>query len=126
MAAVLATCERPRRRGRGVEYAEVAVERGRPRRGDREAPLHGGDASERGERPAVGPTSPRRPPATGLLVTVRRGKTNPAGETKDVRFVKGDVARALQTLRSASSSSPGDQVVPLSPQMVGAAIPGGG
>ena len=55
----------------------------------------------------------------GMLVTVRRGKTNPAGETKDVRFVKDDVARALQTLRSASSPSPGDPVVPLSPQMVG-------
>ena len=55
----------------------------------------------------------------GMLVTVRRGKTNPAGETKDVRFVKGNVARALQTLRSASSPSPGDPVVPLSPQMVG-------
>ena len=55
----------------------------------------------------------------GMLVTVRRGKTNPAGETKDVRFVKGDVARALQTLRFASIPSPGDPVVPLSPQMVG-------
>ncbi len=36
-----------------------------------------------------------------------------------MRFVKGDVARALQTLRSASSPSPEDRVVPLSPQMVG-------
>ncbi len=35
-----------------------------------------------------------------------------------MRFVKGDVARALQTLRSASSPSPEDPVVPLSPQMV--------
>ena len=52
-------------------------------------------------------------------MTVRRGKTNPDGETKDVRFVKGDVALALQTLRSAASPSPEDQVVPLSPQMVG-------
>ena len=31
-----------------------------------------------------------------MLVTVRRGKTNPEGETKDVRFVKGDVACALR------------------------------
>ena len=29
MAAVLATCHRPRRRGRGVESDEVALERGR-------------------------------------------------------------------------------------------------
>ena len=34
-----------------------------------------------------------RPTATGCLVTVRRGKTNQEGETKDVRFVKGGVAR---------------------------------
>ena len=44
----------------------------------------------------------------GMLVTVRRGKTNLEGETKDVRFVKADVARALQTLWSASSPSPED------------------
>ena len=31
----------------------------------------------------------------GVLVTVRRGKTNPEGEARDVRFVKGDVAVAL-------------------------------
>ena len=55
----------------------------------------------------------------GMLVTVRRGKTNPEGEARDVRFVKGAVARALQTLRSASSPAPEDRVVPLSPQMVG-------
>ena len=41
--------QRPRRRvRRGRRRA------GPPRRGDRGAPLHGGDASERGERPAVG------------------------------------------------------------------------
>ena len=34
----------------------------------------------------------------GLLVAVRRSKTNPDGETADVRFVKGDVARALRPL----------------------------
>ena len=32
---------------------------------------------------------------------------------------KDDVARALQTLQAAASPSPEDQVVPLSPQMVG-------
>ena len=55
----------------------------------------------------------------GVLVTVRRGKTSPAGEARDVRFVKGDVAVTLRTLRDASSAGPGDRVVPLSPQMVG-------
>ena len=51
----------------------------------------------------------------GMLVTVRRGKTNPEGETKDVR----NVADALRTLRAAASPGPEDRVVPLSPQMVG-------
>ena len=54
-----------------------------------------------------------------MLVTVRRGKTNPEGETKDVRFVKGGVARVIRTLRAAASPGPADRVVPLSPKMVG-------
>ena len=56
----------------------------------------------------------------GILVTVRRrSKTNQEGETRDVRFVKDGVARALRTLRAAAGPVPEDQVVPLSPQMVG-------
>ena len=34
---------------------------------------------------------------------VRRGKTNPEGEARDVRFVKGDVAGALRMLRAAAA-----------------------
>ena len=55
----------------------------------------------------------------GVLVTVRRSKTNQEGETRDVRFVKGGVARAIRTLRAAASPAPTDRVVPLSPKMVG-------
>ena len=56
----------------------------------------GGDAEERGERLLLG----RR---TAILVTVRRKQDEPKeGETRDVRLVKGDVARALGTLRAAS------------------------
>ena len=40
----------------------------------------------------------------GVLVTVRRGKTNPEGEARDVRFVKGDVAGAVRTASSATLS----------------------
>ncbi len=36
-----------------------------------------------------------------------------------MRFVKGGVARAIRTLRAATSPEPADRVVPLSPQMVG-------
>ena len=55
----------------------------------------------------------------GILVTVRHSKTNQEGETRDVRFVKDGVARALRRLRAAANLAPEDQVVPLSPQMVG-------
>ena len=55
----------------------------------------------------------------GVLVTVRRSKTNQEGETKDVRFVKGGVARAIRTLRAAENPATEDRVVPLSPKMVG-------
>ena len=55
----------------------------------------------------------------GTLVTVRRSKTNQEGDVKDVRFVKGGVARAIRTLRAAMCPEPADRVVPLSPQMIG-------
>ena len=55
----------------------------------------------------------------GILVTVRRSKTNQEGEVNNVRFVKDGVARALRTLRAATSPEPGDRVVPLSAQMIG-------
>jgi len=55
----------------------------------------------------------------GVLISVRCSKTDPEGESRDVRFVKGDVAGAVRTLRDASSPGPEDRVVPLSPQMVG-------
>ena len=118
LAAVLATCRRPRRRGRGVESEQVAVERGRL-----DAVIAGllfMAAMRRSEVSAlrwadVAPAAS----GDGMLVTVRRGKTNPEGEARDVRFVKGDVAGALRTLRDASSPGPEDRVVPLSPQMVG-------
>ena len=42
----------------------------------------------------------------GVLVTVRRGKTNQEGERRDVRFVKDGVARALRTLRAAAGPVP--------------------
>lgn len=62
----------------------------------------------------------------GVLVTVRRGETNPEGGALDVRFVKGAVAGAVLALRAAASLDPDDRVVLLSPQTVGSAVPGGG
>ena len=118
LAAVLATCHRPRRRGRGVESDQVAAERGRL-----DAVIAGllfmagmrrSEVSALRWADVVDSTD-----GAGVLVTVRRSKTNQEGETNDVRFVKDGVARALRTLRGATSPEPGDRVVPLSAQMIG-------
>ena len=70
---------------------------------------------------SVSPNTRRAGPTAGdgVLVTVRRSKTNQEGEVNDVRFVKDGVARALRMLRAAMSPEPGDRVVPLSAQMIG-------
>ena len=118
LAAVLATCHRPRRRGRGVESKEVALERGRV-----DAVIAGllfmagmrrSEFSALRWADVVDSTA-----GDGVLVTVRRSKTNQEGEVNDVRFVKDGVARALRTLRGATSPEPGKRVVPLSAQMIG-------
>ena len=114
----LATCHRPRRRGRGIESEEVALERGHldaviagllfmagMRRSEVSA-LRWADVAAAAD-------------GDGVLVTVRRSKTNQEGETTDVRFVKSGVARAIRTLRAAASPASADRVAPLSPKMVG-------
>ena len=118
LAAVLVTCRQPRRRGRGRESDQVALERGRldavitgllfmaGMRRSEVAALRWADIDAAAD-------------GAGVLVTVRRGKTNQEGETRDVRFVKGAVAGAVRTLRAAASPAPEDRVVPLSPKMVG-------
>ena len=118
LAAVLATCHRPRRRGRGVESDQVVAERGRL-----DAVIAGllfmagmrrSEVSARRWLDVVDATD-----GDGVLVTVRRSKTNPDGETNDVRFVKDSVARAIRTLRAFTNPEPAGRVVPLSPQMIG-------
>ena len=118
LAAVLATCHQPRPRGRGRESEEVALERGRldaviagllfmgGMRRSEVAALRWANVDDAAD-------------GDGVLVTVRRGKTNQEGETRDVRFVKDAVAGAVRTLRAAASPAPEDRVVPLSPKMVG-------
>ena len=118
LAAVLATSHQPRRRGRGRESEEVALDRSRldaviagllfmggMRRSEVSA-LRWADVDDAAD-------------GDGVLVTVRRGKTNQEGETRDVRFVKGAVAGAVRTLQAATGPAPEDRVVPLSPKMVG-------
>ena len=95
LAAVLATCPRPRRRGRGVEPDQVALKLGRVdtviagllfmagMRRSQVGALRWADVAEATD-------------GDGMLVTVRRSKTNQEGEVNDVRFVKDGVRRALQ------------------------------
>ena len=47
-------------------------------------------------------------------------------EVRDLRFVKGGVARPIWTLMAAANPAPADRVVPLSPKMVGLPVPGDG
>ena len=119
LAAVLATCHLPRRRGRGVESAQVAAVRGRLNAmiagllfmaGTRRSEVSALRWSDLVDAEHAG---------DGILVAVRRSKTNPEGEMRDVRFVKDGVARAIRVQRAATNPQPGDRVVPLSPQMVG-------
>ena len=118
LAAVLATCHRPRRRGRGVESDQVAAARGRldpviagllfmgGRRRSEVSALRWADVEDAGA-------------GAGILVTVRRSKTNQVGETNDVRYLKNGPARAICALRSAAAPAPEGRVVPLSPKMIG-------
>ena len=99
----------------GVESGQVAIERGRL-----DAMIAGllffMAGMGRSKVSALG--WPDAADGDGILVTVRHSKTNLEGGTRDVRFVKDGVARALRTLRAAARR-PEDQLVPLSPQMVG-------
>ena len=45
----------------------------------------------------------------GALVTVRRGKTNQECETRDVRFVKGGVARAITRTSEPTERKPNER-----------------
>ena len=104
LAAVLATCRRPRRRGRGVESEDVALERGRL-----DAVIAGllfmagmrrSEVSALRWADVVDSTD-----GDGILVTVRRSKTNQEGEVNDVRFVKDGVARPPDTARHDESGA---------------------
>ena len=57
-------------------------------------------------------------PTSGVLVRVRTSKTNPAGETTDLRYVKDGVAAALRTLRAETHPETSDRVVPLTARTI--------
>ena len=113
LAAVLATCHRPRCRGRGVESDE-----GRPRsaavllfiaglRRSEVSALLWGDVAEAAA-------------SDGVLVTVRRGNNEPGGRVAG-RAVREERRRWRRPgpLRVVANPEPENRVVPLSPEMVG-------
>ena len=118
LAAILATAERPRTDGRGIESHTTAQRRGRTdaviagllfmgglRRAEVSA-LEWRDVSDASD-------------GDGVLITVRTSKTNQEGDTADVRYLKNGAAKAIRTVRAASpDAAPTDRVVGLFPLQI--------
>ena len=116
LAAILATAERPRTDGRGVESHTTAQRRGRTdaviagllfmgglRRSEVSA-LEWRDVTDASD-------------GDGVLITVRTSKTNQEGDTADVRYLKNGAAKAIRTLRGGAAA-PTDRVIGLSPLQI--------
>ena len=118
LAAILATAERPRTDGRGVESHTTAQRRGRTdaviagllfmgglRRAEVSA-LEWLDVSDASD-------------GDGVLITVRTSKTNQEGDAADVRYLKNGAAKAIRTVRAARpDAAPTDRVVGLCPLQI--------
>ena len=118
LAAILATAERPRTDGRGVESHTTAQRRGRTdaviagllfmgglRRSEVSA-LEWRDVADASD-------------GDGVLITVRTSKTNQEGDTADVRYLKNGAAKAIRTVRaSRPAAAPTDRVIGLSPLQI--------
>ena len=118
LAAILATAERPRTDGRGVESTTTAHRRGRldaviasllfmgGLRRSEVAALRWADVTDASD-------------GDGVLLTVRTSKTNQEGDAADVRYLKNGAARAVRTIRAARpDAAPTDRVVGLSPLQI--------
>ena len=116
LAAILATAERPRTDGRGVESHTTAHRRGRLDAVIASLLFMGG--LRRSEVSALewrDVTDARA--GDGVLLTVRTSKTNQEGDAADVRYLKNGAAKAIRTLRAADAA-PTDRVVGLSPLQI--------
>ena len=118
LAAILATAERPRTDGRGVESHTTAHRRGRLDAVIASLLFMGG--LRRSEVAAVrwaDVTDARD--SDGVLLTVRTSKTNQEGDAADVRYLKNGAAKAIRTLRAADAdAAPTDRVIGLSPLQI--------
>ena len=116
LAAILATAERPRTDGRGVESHTTAHRRGRLDAVIASLLFMGG--LRRSEVSALEwrDVSDARD-GDGVLLTVRTSKTNQEGDAADVRYLKNGAAKAIRTLRAADAA-PTDRVIGLSPLQI--------
>ena len=117
LAAILATAERPRTDGRGVESPTTAQRRGRTDAVIAGLLFMGG--LRRSEVSALEwrDVSDASGEGDGVLITVRTSKTNQEGDTADVRYLKNGAAKAIRTVRAADAA-PTDRVVGLSPLQI--------
>ena len=119
LAAILATAERPRTDGRGVESHTTAQRRGRTDAVIAGLLFMGG--LRRSEVSALEwrDVSDASGEGDGVLITVRTSKTNQEGDTADVRYLKNGAANAIRTVRAAAAAAaPTDRVVGLSPLQI--------
>ena len=116
LAAILATADRPRTDGRGVESPTTAHRRGRLDAVIASLLFMGG--LRRSEVSALEwrDVSDARD-GDGVLLTVRTSKTNQEGDAADVRYLKNGAANAIRTLRAAAAA-PTDRVIGLSPLQI--------
>ena len=116
LAAILATADRPRTDGRGVESHTTAHRRGRLDAVIASLLFMGG--LRRSEVSALEwrDVSDARD-GDGVLLTVRTSKTNQEGDAADVRYLKNGPAKAIRTLRAADAA-PTDRVIGLSPLQI--------
>ncbi|MDE0222217.1 MAG: tyrosine-type recombinase/integrase [Spirochaetaceae bacterium] len=97
-AAVLATADRPRRTGRGTESDEQAAERGATDKVIVSLLFQGGLRRSEAAQLAWADVTDATD-GNGVLVTVRRSKTDQEGKRADVRYLKNGCAQALRLLR---------------------------
>ena len=116
LAAILATADRPRTDGRGVESPTTAQRRGRLDAVIASLLFMGGlrrsEVSALEWRDVTDASD-----GDGVLLTVRTSKTNQEGDAADVRYLKNGGAKAIRTVRAADAA-PTDRVVGLSPLQI--------
>ncbi len=101
LAAILDTADQPRRRGRGWESEEVAAARAAVDKAIASLLFQGG--LRRSEAAALTWADvTRAADGEGVLVRVRRSKSDQEGERADVRYLKDRAAAAVWALRGPS------------------------